>query len=481
MRTPTIPTPSLAPFTLPLDPDDFRRAMSNGHGRTWMHVSQHGAAGMEAVLEHALLQSLAYESQLEGDRGSWVMAIVDESRTGTTLYPEFIRGVDIAPEDDYALQHISQRGTVLGELAKRGVAGARTALDQLFAENRTRYPDWLLGALDIIDVDGDQGLMQVCSALGHEAHRNNLDTVEDWFLTVFDRDRSEGAALKLLRAKRGVDLGIERFLSIFETQEARREAEVQAKEAQSGRPKALPTIQNDFDIPRPYHLLPVEEVISWIKNAPQQDRKYPYDDADGWRWLSIWGVRASGADLMEVLEELDCTDSPIELRRFLSIYSRRPMPRLSDKIIALAESEDTRVRVRACGALGNLADERIRAVALRSLTPEFMKTRSLKLFRSSYQPGDHNAIEQALFVPADERERYLIACDLDDICCHTRLPECLSLMLFVYEYSPSGLRRSRVIDAMVDLGVAPDWLAEECRFDAMEEIREKFGGPTLDG
>lgn len=453
--------------------------MSIGHGRTWLHISQHGAVGMEDQLKHALLHSLAFDTQCEGDRGLWVMAMVDESRTDTTLYPEFIQCVHDAPDGQYDYWHISQRGTVLAELAKRGVADARIALDQLFVENRTKHPNDLLGALDIIEVDGEQGLLQVCSALGHEAHQKNADTVDDWFLNVFDEDRSEGDGLKLLEAERGDDLGIERFLSVREAEMARRDAAKQAKKEQPRHPKATPANQSYSNIPRAYHPLPPDEIISWVENAPQKEGQH-LSTSEGRAWLRGWGINASESALTQILEALDDTDSSIETRRYLSVFSRRPMPLLSDKVVALAESEDERVRSRAYTALKNVADQRIRAVALRSMTPELIKSGSLELFQSSYQPGDHNAIEQVLFVPDDEDELHSLIFDLADICSNVKLPECLTLMLFVYEYSPCGNCRGKVVDVMADLGIAPDWLAEECRFDAMEDIREKFGGPKLE-
>lgn len=474
-----IPTSSDAPFKLPLSLDQFRRAMSNGHGRTWLHISKHGAAGIEDQLTRALLHSLAFDTQCEGDRGPWVMAMVDESRTGTTLYRKFIQCVHDAPDDDYDYWHISQRGTVLAELAKRGVADARISLDRLFVENRTKHPNELLGALDIIEVDGVQGLLQVCSALGHEAVERNADAIDDWCLNVFDEDRNEGDGLKILEAKRGVDLGIDRFLSVREAEKTRREAAKQAKQERPLHPKAAPVIQSYTDIPRAYHQLPADEIIKWVENAPQQEGQHP-STVEGRGWLRGWGIRASESALTQVLEALDHTDSSIEIRRYLTVFSRRSMPLLSDRVVALAESDDEHVRSRAYAALKNVTDPRIRAVALRSMTPELIGSGSLELFQSSYEPGDHAAIEQALFVPDDVGELHSLIFDLADICSHTKLRECLTLMLFVYEYSPCGNCRGKVVDAMVDLDIAPDWLADECRFDAMNDIRVKFGGPNLE-
>lgn len=69
--------------------------------------------------------------------------------------------------------------------------------------------------------------------------------------------------------------------------------------------------------------------------------------------------------------------------------------------------------------------------------------------------------------------------DLAELCASVKRTECLPLMLFVYEYSPCGNCRYQAVKVMVELGIAPQWMIEECRFDAMDNIRDMFRGSTL--
>lgn len=476
MQKPVLPTSSKAPFELPLTPEQFRRAISIGHGRAWLHISRHGADGLHDILLHALLHSLSYDAQCEGDRGFWVMGMVDQTGSGAALYPEFIEHVHDAPLDDYDYWHIIQRATILGGLVEKGMAGARAALNRLFLDNRIRHPNRLLGAIDIIKVDGEKGLLQVCSVLGNEAREKGANSVDDYFLDEFDEDREEGAGIQVLESQRERDSGIDWFLKIRDAEQARRQAEKDAKEQQPLFTSPPPTIKSYRRVPQEYHRLPVEEIIGWIRNAPQNIGHHP-GIVDGWFWLRSWGRKATDADLEHIMHALEETNSELEQRRYLNIFVRRSMPRVSDKIVGLAESKDDRVRSLAYEALGNVSDPRIRSVALRSLTPDLMKIRSMQLFQSSYEPGDHLAIERSLFVPDDVDELHSLIFDIADICFHIKRAECLAIMLFVYEYSPCGNCRGEVVETMVELGIAPEWLAQECRFDAMEDIREKFGGP----
>ena len=107
--------------------------------------------------------------------------------------------------------------------------------------------------------------------------------------------------------------------------------------------------------------------------------------------------------------------------------------------------------------------------ALRSLAPELMIKGSLKLLESSYETGDHAAIEQALFVPSDVDELHTIVFDLASVCAKVMQSECLGLLLFVYEYSPCGNCRQIAVETLEHLGITPSWLKEERPYDAMEK------------
>lgn len=404
-----------------------------------------------------------------------MIGIVDEARVDQELFPEFVRHANDPPAGDYDYWHLSQRGTVLAALSVRGVPGAREAIDRLFIESRSKHPNEILGALDIIEVDGEQGLIQVCAVLGDEAYKNSSDTVSDWLLKNFDEGRGQGASLSALQAVRDHNPGVDRFLSAIE-------AEKETARARKDRLKLAETPSSDSvyaSVPRNDRGLSAERVIEWIQNAPQIEGPYP-SSVEGRGWLRGWGIKASEDSINQVIDALEATTSPIEQRRYLSVFSMRSMPRVSDRIVQLAEANDERVRSRAYAAFKNVSDLRIRDAAMRSLRGDFVKSGSLELFQSSYVRGDHEMIEDALVVPGDKDELHSVVFDVADICAKAKLTECLSLMLFVYEYSPCGNCRGKVVDTMVELDVIPRWVAEECRFDAMCDIRSNFGGPRLE-
>jgi hypothetical protein len=430
-----------------------------------MHLRRYGFDGLEDILLHALLYSLAYDAQSEGNRGEWLVRMIDDAGASQNLYARFIDHIQRAPAEDCKLQDHWQRAAILEELVKQDEAGAREALYKLFLENLRRAERAFVGAFAIIEVDGAKGFLRVCSALGSEALAKGTDAIEVWLVDVFDEDHGEGEAIRVLDAARESDPGIEHFLSIREAEQARSERDSLLESADS----SLCIIDDRLG-------LTAAEVIDRVQSLPGDEIWHPHG-AEERGWLRRWGMRASESDLEQILSALEGSDSAVEQCRYLSVFNHRgAMPRISDEIVALAESSDERVRYCAYQALDKNSDPRIRDAGLRSLTPNLIRKHSLKLMQSNYTPGDNVALEQAIYLPDDVEELHTLVYDLARVCAYANDAECLALMLFVYEYSPCGNCRGKVVETMIELGIAPGWLVEECCFDAMDEIRERCGG-----
>ena len=466
MTKPVIPTAETSPYSLPLTHEEFRVALARGWGRAWLHVERHGGAGLHDILLHALLNCQTYDPQIEGDRSGWLMAITDLAGAGESVYAEFIRRVHELPVGDpehMYWSHLDQRATVLGLLAKRGFAGARSALGRLFLDHGGASGDRSIGAMDIIELDGEQGLVQVASVLGNGAHQAGAEDVVDWFVEWFDRDRAEGEGLRVLEAARRSDAGVEWFLSIRQAAEERYQAADNQAE-----PAALadPLVPSDFEFHDPGGKLTVEQVLAWIRNAPPVPNPRHLLQ-NGCLRLGWWGREAGDSDLDRVLLELETAESSLEQDRLLSVFAQRPMPRLPEKVLALAETAQYPVRFRAYNALRHVDDPRVRDLAIRSMSAERIDDGSLRLWRSSYRPGDHRIIEAGLALPEGDDRVHGVLFDVADICIAVEQPECVPLMLMVYAYSPCSMCRSRVVDCMTKLGAVPDWLLHEYRRDAL--------------
>ncbi|RJP41608.1 MAG: hypothetical protein C4547_01570 [Phycisphaerales bacterium] len=473
-----IPCETVPPYTLPLTIEQFEAALRTGHGRAWQHAVDCGVADRLDAVVYACMHNLAYDAQCEGDRADWMLALVEAAGVTNLVTPLLLQAGNEPPDQDEGFWHAVQRCRVMLELAKRGEDAARALLYQSFRPNGETMD--LIGCAEILELDGADGLIFVCQKLGQWIAQDASRLVDDQPLWKFDERAQPGVAARLLKSVRWNDPDIARYLdavsaqSDFNTSTANTDLEPGAAPS---RPRRLYKNLDSFrfdDAIADQRMQAIEsrsadDVIDWVRAAPEE--------AIG-GWLRSWGRRAPEQYLMKVADALADETHPPRLCKFLLVFQRRAIPIVTDALLRLAEHPTPDVRWLLNYVLSHVADPRVRELALRCLTPERMLESSLLLFRSNLKPGDAETIERALFLPDDPEGRHGIILDLLKLFEKQFSPESARLMLFAYEHSPCGNCRVRATKVLAEIGAVPEWLAEECRFDAMEELRERFAKET---
>ena len=130
----------------------------------------------------------------------------------------------------------------------------------------------------------------------------------------------------------------------------------------------------------------------------------------------------------------------------------------------MAESTDATTARQALIALAHVSHSDVRALALRRT--------SVALLTKNHQPGDHALILRWLAEADGEDAIHDIAQDsLEFWKAHPDPPTAPDLLIQIYERNPCQQCRETAVRDMLELGCLPDRIAEECLFDASEEIR----------
>ncbi|MBO6514887.1 MAG: hypothetical protein JJ974_13070 [Phycisphaerales bacterium] len=153
-----------------------------------------------------------------------------------------------------------------------------------------------------------------------------------------------------------------------------------------------------------------------------------------------------------------------------------PMPFIDTRLLTLVDHPSSKVRWKSYRALATCNDPEIRELALTKRAPENLIEGSLYSLTSSYQPGDHTAIEESLFLTDDHHNLHTIGFSLLDIFKNRPTPESLNSMLYVYEHGPCMNCRFQALSVMQDAGVTPSWITQEARHDADGSIRKLITG-----
>ena len=185
----------------PLSRDEFCRALASGHGRAKLHVQCFGAAEFREEILEAATHNQVCDPQVNGTRGPWLAEMCLAAGVADLVIAQPI------PDDH---QDREQRVALLLEFARRGIAGARPALYACLG--RARYTSDVYASEEIIELDGEAGLLCVVRAMGAWLAEEPEFDVWGYELSVFDQLHGEGSGRTALERSAASDANVRRYL-----------------------------------------------------------------------------------------------------------------------------------------------------------------------------------------------------------------------------------------------------------------------------
>jgi hypothetical protein len=427
------PSPSTFPsFSIPLNHQQFVAALHKGHGRALMHVRAVGLSDLKDSIVDACLHARAYDPQCDGDRSRWLIDLVDACGPGSGIEAILVEQADALTDEFWDAM---QRCAILRELVRRGHSGARASLYRCLRE----WPDCgnVIGVDELIEIDGDDGLIHVAEFLGGLLE-GGIDRCDDDPICAYDGTRGEGAARRLLDDVAPNSPRVASYLNQLD----RNEAEI--RQARSEPQKRI----GEYS---------ASEIMPWIaaESGP----------------LVAWGRDAPIDEVQSVFDAMMSESEPTRLRHYLRVFQQRALPVIVTRLLRLAAHEDSEIRRRANTALSMYAHPAVRALAVERLRTARTDEHELKLLAKNFQAGDSSLVEPVLRVRADTDECHDLVYQLAEVCTANPVVELATTMHFVYEHSPCSNCRRRAVQSLIAINAAPAWLLEECRHDSSEQTR----------
>lgn len=422
------------------------------------HVLRYGAAGLEEALLHACAWCPVFDPQCEESRAGWIVDMVSRAALGERAV-EAIEEARDRGAPAAAFWDLDHRCSVQKELAERAVPGARDLLHSMLA----RQPDTadIVGAEQIVELDGADGLMTVARRLGQWLAQDSSFLVDGEPIHVFDERHGQGAGLAVLARARAQDPDVARFLSRLEdaTREDEGRLKVPHRLAPDARQRYVERVQS----------ITAADVIALVRADPE-DRCF---------WLNGWGrwADADARDLVfaALLEEVE----PRRIARFLRVFSLCGPPRFDERLLGWVDVQEGDVSTRAVRVLAHVSDPRVRELAIRLLARTDTARGGVQLLRGSFLPGDHRLIEAALEersgVPperVDETELHWLLMDVVELFEAHPSREAAPSVRFVYEHTPCANCRLKALEILASTESLTPWIVDEARLDASDEIRE---------
>ncbi len=422
-------------MTVPSEPkyprsrEEFRRALATGHGRAKIHVARFGAAEFREEILEAATVCKVYDPQCEGTRADWLaeLCLAAGVEQAVVALP--------VPKERWEIEH---RADLMKELAARGVAGAREALYACFGP--AEHSCDVHAIEPIVALDGETGLLFVARALGSKDAAEREKRISSYPLSLFDDGHGEGAGRKLLESAAATEPSVRAYLDALDAEEE---------------------LERGHAEPRTQVRKSLEQVLDAIRTNTRESRFFHG---------SHWGRRATREELQRVLEALLASSDPREMEGALRCLGGAGLPPLDPRIFELTRHEDDEVRYWAGRVLSKHSLPGVRACGLEALARGDLLV-ALEILTRSAQVDDIEALVAALR-PLEERDQeHGVGYAILDLFEHSPEVRDARLALHVYERTPCMNCRETSVDFLVGRGEAPQWLLEECAFDADEDIR----------
>lgn len=423
--------------------DDLEQMLHKGMGRAILYLKDKDLTEYRDLILDNCLHNRAYDRQCEYDRAEYPYQLVRLS-SDKEFYVEGIVDALRTETDEQDLQYLYELAYLL---AKDGHETARLAMYERFP--RCAMEGDNTGASELVKLDGIDGLLFVLRQLGQNITDNRM-----WEITSAISDAEEqSSAEDVSRALRNAADDDPRMADLMRRLEPEYSPYWSSDELQRRREQ---------------------------KSNPMADRRKV---VDGLTWeemkahngfvsyAALWARLAPYIEFEKAALEFLAEDDPKKIKVYLRMFWQRSFPLHPQKLIDLVDSPDETISGFALSALSNVEHDEVRALFHRLYEHSEWAYMSVRLLESNYRDGDHLLIEKLINSETDSDNLHSVCFSTIDIYTDRSRPEATGLLLLAYEKTPCTRCRYRIFELLDELGNVPDWMIEECLYDAYEETR----------
>lgn len=419
---------------------NFPDMLSRGLGRAVLFLQNNDPKPCREAILHACRHFVGYDAQTEPSRAQYLFDVI-QATGEPEYYASCIREMLTADEE---AEDAWQVFDVASRLAKQGDQDLREAMYATYARNAAMHET--TGADALIELDGLEGYLFVAR------HLIEFPLPEDdhWLDGLLLHDLEEKLGKE--EARVGLDRACvtDPALATYIAR-LRREDEQDAAERKK--------------YPRRPHL-DYDEIRRIIESGKGVSRPP----------MHRWGENADDESITRLADDFIHEGDQEKSARYLHVFYRRRFPLNPECLLSLARGTDEQVAPLARRALSNVTDPRVRALALELMSSSRRPWEGVQMLVSNYKDGDYTRIEAVLAGDYSADERHWLGYSVRDVWKAHPLTEAAPVLTMLYDLQPCSLCRHRAVESLLSLGPLPQWMMEECWWDADPETRKLVMG-----
>lgn len=412
--------------------------LQKGLGRTFNCINRNEKEEIKHDLLNACLHHLAYDPQCEGSRADWLFELI----TLTDDIEFYRQNIFQALPNTTNFWDVEQLYDLIAIWANKGCEEARGLIYENFAKQE--FDESWLGGTNIIAIDGITGLLYVAEIVGKRLLKDDDLWEDDWLISVASERLGKEIVRETLEKQSLSNPNIKAYLDAVKNHHNNLAFNKKIRSKTKRNIIALDTVLERIDTIKHYKAL-----------------------------LKKFGKYAEEEEIERVFQQLIKETRREQLIRYLWIFRKRKLPRLDNRILELAKTNDEELQLAAIAVLANNKDDSIRDLAIELLQKQTTSyNKVLELLINNYQPGDFKIIESILNTSSDDDFKHDLCWKLIEIANTQKTTELTAYYLWVYENTPCSSCRKRILKILIELKQAPKHILTECLKDCSSEIKE---------
>jgi len=439
-----------------MEVSEFKRILEVGLGRAICYLQTHDVTPYRDVILDACLHDTRYDGQVESRRATYLFDVIAQTGFQEFYREPILQSMENASDPNtYDSLQLNDLAT---NFADQGDQAARQLVYDHFVAHLTS-DDWgdVTRAANLISLDGTDGFLFVVEQFGKRLPACSEQEPPYWFpLSEEDWDDDERTYWDAAMQRAEDNPHLAAYVAFEQERRAHRK---------TNRRKPL-------------------SFMSYDQLKPKITRRTSEYG------LAKWGERANEADLECAANDLLALGEqpdPVLLRKYVAIFRKRRFPLDPQKLIDLASqarneppscdehdwfTPHTRLILAALNALANISHPAVRQLAFELVEGRQWIAHVAILLMSNWQNSDWSVLEaltQETFEPYDYHG---LGMDIRELFEAHPEPEATQTLINLYEYSPCSECREHYVKALESIQAVPEWMREECRYDANLDLRE---------
>jgi hypothetical protein len=416
-----------------LDVAEFERILRIGLGRAVLHLQNHDSAPYRDVILHACLYHTSYDPQVEIIRALYLFDVISLTNERAFYVEQILkRLLKISPDENP--DHIRHIFQMAERLAGRGNKKARRLMYAKLKEilQAGHFP----GALELVRVDGLKAYLFIVANLPE---------------TLFVEDHREHGSLY---SEMQEQYGKAEFSALLEEQfetNTRLKSYIEAFLDRRNQPRKSnrPDYKSDYKV-----------IKAWIESLNERER------------VVSWGP--SKEDLELAAQDFLSMDESkrAQLLTYLNIFKNIPFPLHPSKLISLVDHSDEEIASTTLRALQHVNHIEVRELAIRMIESSDRVGEASRLLVLNYQEGDWLLLDRITQQPLTPDDYHQIGFTVTDLCEENYTVNAVSALLNVYERLPCSYCREFLVKTLHERDILPNWMLEECKYDANLDLRD---------